>query len=187
MTKLSRVLAAVAASLFLAVLANPAEAMSRKQTMSKCTYDNDGRVTCMGGAVAQRESTRSRGRSSIDANGNVSVIGGRPAGCFKFPKTIGLYCGCASALYVGLENSSGYWNLARHWFSLPRAAPGPGMAVVRDGHVAIIIGGGPGAWELYDPNSGGGLTRIWIRPLFGKVVNPHGRRTAMLKAARSRL
>ena len=171
-------LMAAIAALFFASLANPANAMSKFQ--DKCEYTNNGRVTCMGGVVAQRGQTQSRGRSSIDANGNVSVIGGRPAGCFKFPKTRGLYCGCASALYVGLENSSGYWNLARHWLSLPRAAPGPGMAVVRNGHVAIIIGGGPGAWKLYDPNSGGGLTRIWTRPLFGKVVNPHGGRMAML-------
>ena len=50
------------------------------------------------------------------------------------------------------------------------------MAVVRNGHVAIIIGGEPGAWQLYDPNSGGGRTRIHTRPLFGTVVNPKGHR-----------
>jgi hypothetical protein len=100
------------------------------------------------------------------------VIGGRPAGC---PHR---YCGCASATYVGLPNRDGRWNLARNWLVFPRAAPGPGMAVVRGGHVAIIIGGQPGAWRLYDPNSGGGLTRIHVRPLFGAVVNPQGQQTA---------
>ena len=104
------------------------------------------------------------------------VIGGRPAGC---PHR---YCGCASAAYIGLPNSDGRWNLARKWLAFPRAAPGPGMAVVRGGHVAIIIGGGPGAWQLYDPNSGGGRTRIHVRPLFGAVVNPRGHSTAMSPA-----
>ncbi len=100
------------------------------------------------------------------------IVGGRPAGC---PHR---YCGCASAKYVGLPNSDGRWNLARKWLAFPRAAPGPGMAVVRGGHVAIIISGQSGAWRLYDPNSGGGLTRIHVRPLFGVVVNPNGHRTA---------
>jgi hypothetical protein len=100
------------------------------------------------------------------------VIGGRPSGC---PHR---YCGCASASYIGLPNKDGRWNLARNWLVFPRAAPGPGMAVVRGGHVAIIIGGQPGAWQLYDPNSGGGLSRIHVRPLFGAVVDPKGRRAA---------
>jgi hypothetical protein len=96
------------------------------------------------------------------------VIGGRPNGC---PHR---YCGCASAKYVGLANKDGRLNLARNWLAFPRATPGPGMAVVRRGHVAIIVGGGPGNWQLYDPNSGSGLTRIHTRELFGVIVNPRG-------------
>jgi hypothetical protein len=102
------------------------------------------------------------------AKAHAEVIGGRPAGC---PHR---YCGCAAAQYINLPNSDGRWNLARKWLAFPRAAPGPGMAVVHGGHVAIIIGGGPGAWQLYDPNSGGGKTRVHTRPLFGTVVSPHG-------------
>lgn len=98
-----------------------------------------------------------------------SVVGGRPSGC---PRA---YCGCASARYVGLPNRDGRWNLARNWLRFPRAAPAPGMAVVRRGHVAIIIGGGGrGGYLMYDPNSGRGLTRIHTRALFGAVVNPRG-------------
>ena len=106
-----------------------------------------------------------------------SVIGGRPAACFKWPKTRRLYCGCASADYVGLSNPTGFWNLARNWFRLPRANPGPGMAEVRRSHVRIIIGGGPHIWKFYDPNSGKGLTRIATGPIRGTVVNPHGGRS----------
>ena len=82
MTKLSSVLAAVAASLFLAVLANPAEAMSRKQTTDKCSYTNEGRVICMGKVVTDRQSARAsrrvagkthRGTFVRDASGN-SVV-----------------------------------------------------------------------------------------------------------------
>lgn len=97
-----------------------------------------------------------------------SVVGGRPSGC---PHR---YCGCASALYVGLPNSDGRWNLARNWLTLPRAEPGPGMADATRGHVRIIIGGSPGAWQFYDPNSGRGLTRIHTGPIRGVVVNPNG-------------
>ena len=93
------------------------------------------------------------------------VVGGRPAGC---PAR---FCGCASAKYLGIKHD-GRLNLARNWLRFPRAEPGPGMAVVRNGHVAIIIGGSHGRWVMFDPNSGRGLTRKHVRPLFGKVVNP---------------
>src|SRR5687767_5652164 len=102
------------------------------------------------------------------AGDRATIVGGRPHGC---PVR---YCGCASARHIGLANQDGRWNLARNWLRFPRTNPAPGMAVVRSGHVAIIIGGSPGAWRLYDPNSGRGLTRIHVRPLFGAVVNPRG-------------
>lgn len=99
-----------------------------------------------------------------------TVIGGRPAGC---PRA---YCGCASARYVGLSGRQ--WWLAANWLRLPRAAPGPGMAAARRGHVKIILGSaGRGLWRFYDPNSGRGLTRITIGSLAGyAVVNPRGYR-----------
>jgi hypothetical protein len=104
-----------------------------------------------------------------------TVIGGAPAGCRHLGR---LYCGCASALYVKLRAR---WNvnLAANWIRyLPRAAPAPGMAAARRGHVKIItavLGGG--RYKFYDPNSGGGLTRITTGTLAGfVVVNPRGHR-----------
>lgn len=113
----------------------------------------------------------------FDAYARGSIVGGRPAACYKFPATKKLYCGCASALYIGLPNEDGRWNKASRWFVFPPAAPGPGMAEVRSNHVAIIIGFGskPGTYRFYDPNSGRNLTRIVERPLRGKVVNPRAR------------
>jgi len=94
------------------------------------------------------------------------VVGGRPAGC---PTR---YCGCGAALHIFGHHVRQLW-LARNWLKFPRAEPAPGMAVVRSGHVAVIIGGGQGAWLMKDYNSGRGLTRIHVRPIFGAVVNPN--------------
>jgi hypothetical protein len=124
-----------------------------------------------GYSVDRAKSIRSANR--IGGAAAVTVIGGRPDECRKFPATVKLYCGCAAALKVKLPNDNGFWNLAANWFTLPRAEPGPNKAVVRPGHVKIITGGRPGAWEIYDPNSGGGLTRVYVTAkLNGVVVDP---------------
>ena len=96
------------------------------------------------------------------------IVGGRPAGC---PAR---YCGCASARHVGLSGAK--WNLAANWLTLPRASCAPGMAAARRGHVFIIKAcHGNGTVTAYDPNSGGGKTRIHTRSLAGyTVVNPRG-------------
>jgi len=114
-----------------------------------------------------RESVISRGYDMAE-----HVIGGRPAGG---PHA---YCGCGAALYVFGVNRRDLWP-ASAWFRFPSAAPGPGMAAVRNHHVAIIIGGSAGAWLLHDSNSGGGLTREHVRDLRGyRIVDPHGGRYA---------
>lgn len=100
------------------------------------------------------------------APASAEVVGGRPAGC---PHR---YCGCGAALHVFGRHVRELW-LARNWLKFPRAEAGVGMAVVRSGHVAVIIGGGPGRWLMKDYNSGRGLTRIHVRPIFGAVVNPN--------------
>ncbi len=83
------------------------------------------------------------------------VVGSRPAGC---PRR---YCGCASAKYLGIANPGGRLNLAANWLRFPRARPGPGMAAARRGHVFVIKSVvGPGQVLAYDPNSGGGKTRV---------------------------
>ncbi len=113
----------------------------------------------------KRHTAHRRHRGAIYS---ANVVGGRPAGC---PAR---YCGCASARYVGL--SGGQWNLAANWLRLPRAMPGPGMAAARRGHVKIITGSlGGGVYQFYDPNSGGGRTRITTGGLGSyTVVNPYG-------------
>lgn len=122
-----------------------------------------------GNAYSQRGgySPVHRGRASYG-----TVIGGAPAGCGHLRR---LYCGCASARYVGISGARWNVNLASAWFGLSRAPAAPGMACVTRHHVKIILGStGGGRYRFYDPNSGGGLTRITTGPLNCTVVNPHG-------------
>jgi hypothetical protein len=114
----------------------------------------------------------------MDPNGNRivrmtdagAVIGGRPDGC---PHA---YCGCGLRKYLGLADKR--LNLASNWARLfpHEAAPRPGLAAVRSGHVMYIeSAAGDGQWVIRDYNSGGGLSRVHVRDLRGYVfVNPHG-------------
>ena len=96
------------------------------------------------------------------------VVGGRPAGC---PHA---FCGCGASIYVFGENRRELWP-ASAWFRFPRTYAHAGAVAVRSHHVAVIIGGSPGAWLLHDSNSGGGLTREHVRDLHGYVfVDPYG-------------
>jgi hypothetical protein len=110
----------------------------------------------------------------FDANGNGSVIGGRPAGC---PRS---FCGCEASRYVFGEMRPELY-LATNWIrKFPRTSPASGMAAVRSGHVMILISpAGGNDWLVHDGNSGGGLTRRHVRSIRGYViVNPQGSRTA---------
>jgi hypothetical protein len=97
------------------------------------------------------------------------VVGGRPAGC---PNA---FCGCEASLYKFGRIIPGL-NLASNWRRFPRAAPGPGMAAVRSGHVMILesqVGGN--VWTVHDGNSGGHVTREHARSLAGyTIVDPNG-------------
>jgi len=138
---------------------------------ANCTLTNGGRQVC--GAAARPVRTL-----AVDANGNRvarvsdqgSVIGGRPNGC---PHA---YCGCGLRKYLGLSDKR--LNLAGNWARLfpHEAAPRPGLAAVRSGHVMYIeSAAGNGQWTIRDYNSGGGLSRVHVRDLRGYVfVNPHG-------------
>ena len=100
------------------------------------------------------------------------VIGGRPKGC---PHA---YCGCSASIYVFGENRRDLWP-ARAWYRFPHVSARVGAVAVRPHHVAVIIGGSPGAWLLHDGNSGNGLTREHVRDLRGYTfVDPHGARMA---------
>jgi hypothetical protein len=47
------------------------------------------------------------------------------------------------------------WNWAKYFHREP--SPRIGLVAVRQGHVMQIVGGGPGAWVVYDPNLRGYL------------------------------
>jgi hypothetical protein len=103
-----------------------------------------------------------------------SAIVEHPSGCPRY-----LFCGCGASAYVfGHPVRSLY--LVRNWYQFPRTAPAQGMAVLFSSrHVAIIEQyHGDGTATLYDPNSGGGLTRIRrVKIANLVVVDPHGQRT----------
>ena len=97
------------------------------------------------------------------------VVGGRPAGC---PNA---FCGCEASLYKFGRIVPGL-NLASNWRRFPRAAPAPGMAAVRSGHVMILESQVSGnVWTVHDGNSGGHVTREHPRSLAGyTIVDPSG-------------
>jgi hypothetical protein len=77
------------------------------------------------------------------------IVNGRFSGC---PHA---FCGCEASLYK-FGRIIPELNLASHWRRFPRAAPAPGMAAVRSGHVMILqqqVGGD--VWNVHDGNSGG--------------------------------
>ena len=113
-------------------------------------------------------------RRHVDANGNGVVVGGRPKGC---PHK---YCGCSASLYVFGEIRP-MLNVARNWRVLfPHTSPAPGKVAVRTHHVFVLIRHVSGdRWMAHDGNSGGGLTRKWVRSIRGyTIVDPHGGKTA---------
>ncbi len=118
--------------------------------------------------------TRSIARHTRVASGSGTILGGRPSGC---PHS---YCGCGVSLKVFgriRPELNLAWNWAKYFQHEPAARVG--LVAVRPGHVMQIVGGGAGRWVVYDPNSGGGLTREHVRDLRGYVfVNPHATRVA---------
>jgi len=105
--------------------------------------------------------------ASVDYDGK--IVGHRPYDC---PHS---FCGCEASRYV-FGKVRPELNLASNWFKFPRTAPAPGMAAVRNHHVMVLMSpAGGNEWLVHDGNSGGGLTREHVMPLYGYViVNPHG-------------
>ena len=160
---------AVIASVCLAMIgtaeARPKQARHDSAVLTYCASDGTYRQACTG--------PEKRIQSQISASGE-GVIGGRPSGC---PHR---YCGCAVSLKVFGRMVEGL-NLAANWKRrFPRAHPGPGMVAARSGHVFYIVSMIDADTALaYDPNSGGGKTRIHPRDLRGyTVVNPNGSQVA---------
>jgi len=124
--------------------------------------------------IGARNGSRAPLLHAVDANVNEAVVGGRPAGC---PTE---FCGRETSLYVFGEIRREL-NLASAWMrKFPRAQPAPGMAVVRNHHVMILMRHVDGKdWLVHDGNSGGRKTREHIRSISGYVVvDPHGTRAA---------
>lgn len=113
------------------------------------------------------------GKAHIETE--TAVVGGRPAGC---PHR---YCGCGVSLKV-FGKIIPELNLALNWKKkFPRTSPAAGMVAARSGHVFYIVSVIDSSTVLaYDPNSGGGRTRVHERSLRGyTVVDPHGSRIAL--------
>lgn len=142
------------------------------QSVPACTFNNDGRVICMGSA-GQPQSGRSltvRQVGRVALMTGATVIGGRPAGC---PHR---YCGCGLRKYLGIEDKSLdlAWNWARKFH---RTSAAPGAVAVRHGHVMMIVSHVSGSnYIVRDYNGGRGLSYIHERSVRGYVfVNPSSR------------
>jgi hypothetical protein len=98
---------------------------------------------------------------------NDRILNGRPAGC---PHA---FCGCEASLYR-FGRIIPQLNLASSWRRFPRAAPAPGMAAVRAGHVMILQQQLDGSvWYVHDGNSGGHVTREHAVSIAGyTIVDP---------------
>lgn len=164
-----------------------AEAKPRKtlgrSTQAQVTCDmrgcSDNPAAAQAGVARSgaRTSRRERGAALTqiaDANGNGTVVGGRPSGC---PHR---YCGCSASLYVFGEIRPDL-NLALNWArKFPRTAPASGMVAARSGHVMVLMSHASGdEWLVHDGNSGGGRTREHVRSIRGyTIVNPRATVTA---------
>jgi len=91
-----------------------------------------------------------------------------PSGC---PRTA--FCGCGVSVKVFGHPVRDLY-LAANWLHFPRASAAPGnVAVYGHHHVAYIESvNDDGTALLYDPNSGGHLTRIHVRQLPSTIVRP---------------
>jgi hypothetical protein len=93
-----------------------------------------------------------------------------PEGC---PRS--QFCGCGVSVRVFGHPVRDLW-LVQNWYRFPRAEAAAGnVAILGSRHVAFILQAyGDGTATLYDPNSGGGLTRVHRVSLRGwAVVDPH--------------
>jgi hypothetical protein len=103
------------------------------------------------------------------------IVGGRPAGC---PHA---FCGCEASLYK-FGRIIPELNLASNWRRFPRAAPAPGMAAVRSGHVMILQQQVDGnIWSAHDGNSGGHMTREHLVSISGYLIVDPSSASAMAR------
>lgn len=210
--------AAVAFAVFATPTEARPNRQAARSAVPACVDTNEGRTICASPGpkqgrerAAERPRRAARGRASaqavaaplqapaegytgvetpLDPHGNEGVIGGRPAECnVRHRGKLIPYCGCEASRYV-FGRARPELFLAYNWIRyFPRTEPAPGMAAARSGHVMVLIRHVRGLnWLVHDGNSGGGLTRRWVRSIRGYVtVNPHGQRGARrATASRSR-
>lgn len=104
--------------------------------------------------------------------GDGRIVGGRPAQC---PRR---YCGCYLSLDLFGKRVRDL-DRADNWPKyFKRTKPAPGMIAARRGHAMKLIAQVRGKlWQVLDPNSGKGLTRIHTRSIAGFViVDPNSRK-----------
>lgn len=150
--------------------ARPKQTHTDSGKASQCIYDNTARIVCPGPVG------RSTGRHRVSAAyENDAQIVAHPAGC---PRR--LFCGCGVSVKVFGKPVRDLYLAANWLYRFPRTAPASGMVAARRGHVMYIMAyNGGGSALVYDPNSGGGKTRIHERSLAGyRVVDPNGVRVA---------
>lgn len=151
----------IAAALAL-VFASAADARPRaQQAIITCDHSGCSDLRVLD-AVGQ--ATRAAG----DIIDRASQIIPHPPGC---PRRA--FCGCGAAIRIFGQARRDLW-LAANWLKFPRAAPAPGMAAARRGHVFVLerhIGGDQ--WLVTDHNSGGRKSRLHVRSIRGfAIVNP---------------
>jgi len=122
-----------------------------------------------GRAVHEVRRVREIVQSVSHASMNAEVVS-HPQGCPRIQ-----FCGCGVSVRVFGHPVRELW-LVQNWYRYPRAEAAPGnVAILGSRHVAYILQAyGDGTATLYDPNSGGGLTRIRRVSLRGwAIVDPH--------------
>ena len=90
-----------------------------------------------------------------------------------------LFCACGGSYRVFGRSIRSLWPVSA-WYRFPRAAPAPGRAALRPGHMFILERQVAGdIWTVSDYNSGGHLSRLHeqsirgftiVDPLAGKVA-----------------
>ncbi len=153
--------------------ARPKQPRTDSAALTYCASDQTYRTTC-----SQPEKRIQR----VAIETGEGVVGGRPSECqIRIRGRLIPFCGCGVSLKV-FGRAIPELFLAANWKrKFPRAQPAAGMVAARSGHVMYIISYiGDGVALVYDPNSGGGKTRIHERSLRGyTVVDPNGNRVAM--------
>lgn len=138
-----------------------------------CVFDNSGHETCGGPKIA----LYSNPAAISPVENNRGQIVGHPAGCPHIA-----FCGCGVSVWAFGHSVRSLWPAAAY-YRFPRDVAANGNVVIYGRHhvAGIIQSYGDGTALLYDPNSGGHLTRIWRRSIRGAtIVNPHGARVVNL-------